>query len=134
MVNFELVINPGKEYFDELIAMVALDSQNNVVGYARLSGLLNNKAGSIGPFYSDSNKIAEVLLARLLDDSSIYEAWETLNPRIISSNGRALELFRKASNDKIKLECSMHSQFTKELLPVPEEKVYGFFECGLSYI
>ncbi|CAD5207054.1 unnamed protein product [Bursaphelenchus okinawaensis] len=115
------------------VVKVAIDSQNKVVGFGRLSELLNRTSASIGPFYAESPEIAEALLYHLLEDSE-YEKWDSVKPRFISSNKMALKLYEKVSNGKLELECIMHSQFSKQLIKVPEDKVYGFFECGLSFI
>ncbi|EGT58607.1 hypothetical protein CAEBREN_22342 [Caenorhabditis brenneri] len=114
---------------------VVSDVNGKIVGYGTIR-LVGNKRLSCAPYYADNLEAAEVLLKDLLEnipDWKTHTTLEFLYPECNKDPLRLLEKFAK-SKEAVSTKKFCRSQFTKVLIPTPDEKVYSLSDFSQQYV
>lgn len=106
----------------DTFSRVVLDESGKIVGYATIRLVTKNKL-SPAPFYADTPEAAEVLLADLLKSIPNWEKHSSMGFLYPEINKDPLELLEKFAKSKELVSTSrfVRSQFTKKLIPTPDE-------------
>ncbi|CAD5212784.1 unnamed protein product [Bursaphelenchus okinawaensis] len=125
-------------------SVFAQDNNGKVTGYIRARTCANQQL-YIGPLYADTPAIAETLLKSIFEGEELHRRE---NPREIplkaanftkfvistpSTNKNFVDLWSKLIGYPAVRAGIMHSQFTKKILKVPTDRVYGIFDYCMSY-
>ncbi|CAJ0589466.1 unnamed protein product [Cylicocyclus nassatus] len=112
---------------------VALDQSGKIVGFCNVRSTIANTLCT-GPLYADNEAIAKSLLAGVLSmikDIKKYRYIASLFPDI---NKEAHDLFQSLGGGHTKIAPFTQCAFTKKVLPIPEQKVFGVIECANSFV
>ncbi|KAF1756574.1 hypothetical protein GCK72_013027 [Caenorhabditis remanei] len=114
---------------------VVFDESGKIVGYSTIRLVSKNKM-SPAPFYADNLEAAEVLLKDLLNmipNWQQYASFGFLHPDCNKDPLKLLEKFAK-SNESVSSATFIRSQFTKKLIPTPDQKVYALADCAHQFV
>ncbi|CAD5217943.1 unnamed protein product [Bursaphelenchus xylophilus] len=115
-------------------SLAALNPAGEVIGLLR-GRICAQYQLYIGPLYADSPEIAESLLHEIFVNTprkpNLFTKIVIAAP---STNLEFVKLWSKFCGREAKKAGSMHSQFTKEVLQVPTERVFGIFDYCMSYV
>ncbi|EGT31506.1 hypothetical protein CAEBREN_10917 [Caenorhabditis brenneri] len=114
---------------------VVSDVTGKIVGYGTIR-FVGNKRLSCAPYYADNLEAAEVLLKDLLEnipDWKNHTTLEFLYPECNKDPLRLLGRFAK-SKEVVSTKKFCRSQFTKILIPTPDEKVYSLSDFSQQYV
>lgn len=114
---------------------VIVDESGRIVGYGTIRLVTLNKL-SIAPFYADNIEAAEVLLKDLLQNVPNWKQYSKFGFLYPETNKDPLILLQKVAKSK---ECVStcrycRSQFTKDIIPTPDQKIYAMLDCAHQYV
>ncbi|CCD62701.1 DUF1248 domain-containing protein [Caenorhabditis elegans] len=114
---------------------VVLDDTGKIVGYGTIRIVSQNKLSS-APFYADCLEAAVVLLADLLNNIPNWQKYSSFGFLYPECNQDPLALLGKfsKSTDLISTAPFVRSQFTKHLIPTPDNKVYSLSDCAHQFV
>ncbi|KHJ90791.1 hypothetical protein OESDEN_09355 [Oesophagostomum dentatum] len=113
---------------------VALDENDDVVGICAIRTIPLSNDLSTGPFYTDNEDVAGLLLeatVAAIPNIGKYRHLESLYPGF---NEMARRFFEKTGDGHAKFHPFTQCAFTKKILPLGDERVFGLLECSSSFI
>ncbi|KAF1753482.1 hypothetical protein GCK72_020039 [Caenorhabditis remanei] len=119
----------------DTFSRVVLDKSGKIVGYATVRLVLKNRL-SPAPFYADNLEAAEVLLKDLLimiPDWQQYASFGFLYPECNKDPFEVLNKFSKR-REAISTSRFIRSQFTRELISTPDNKVYSLSDIAHQFV
>ncbi|EYB82790.1 hypothetical protein Y032_0351g3244 [Ancylostoma ceylanicum] len=112
---------------------VALDNPGNIVGLCSVRSVLANYL-TTAPLYADNQDVARSLLAGVLPMIEDIENYKSLASLYPPTNKEAHSLFQSLGGAHTTTMPYTQCAFTKKLLPIPEERVFGVLECANSFV
>uniref|UniRef100_A0AC34QF06 DUF1248 domain-containing protein n=1 Tax=Panagrolaimus sp. JU765 TaxID=591449 RepID=A0AC34QF06_9BILA len=143
IIEFDFKICGGKVRRDNFVKhlfeptnsfhKVAIDLDNNVVGYCVVRIGINNEL-STGPLYANDSKIASTLLKSVL--KSIPNLQDHLRLRLFpaKTNSEVRKIAEKLSDGKyLEVTTELFPQFTDHVVQIDTEKVFSIAEYGVTF-
>ncbi|KAE9553287.1 hypothetical protein FO519_003500 [Halicephalobus sp. NKZ332] len=112
---------------------IAVNPDSSVSGFCLIRANLSMKTLYTGPFYATSLPVAEALFLEALKSIPDLSNFRRIRLAFYSSSG-TLDLLKKVAPEA-DIEKSEHFlQFTKEIVPIQGELIYGVTENDVSFI
>ncbi|KHJ98610.1 acetyltransferase, GNAT family [Oesophagostomum dentatum] len=115
-------------------AKAALNENDDVVGICAIRTIPLSNDLSTGPFYTDNEDVAGLLLEATVTAIPNIEKYRHLESLYPGFNEMARRFFEKVGGGHASFHPFTQCAFTKKILPLGDERVFGLLECSSSFI
>ncbi|CAJ0588279.1 unnamed protein product [Cylicocyclus nassatus] len=112
---------------------VAVNQSREIVGYCCIRAVLANYL-MMTPLYADDEAVARTLLAGVLPMIKNIRSYKRLESYYPAVNKQAHSLFESLGGGHTMIKIHSQSAFTKKIVPIAGEKVFGMLISANGYV